>query len=63
MKQHLKTVAEANKHLNLHVCFSAPDEQDTLGEDYHIVGRVSLDLLKKHCQVMISTFTFVAQTQ
>ncbi len=47
MKQHLKKVAEANKHLNLHVCFSAPGEQDTLGEDYHIAGRVSLDLLKK----------------
>jgi Trp operon repressor len=45
MKQHLKTVAEANKHLNLHVCFSAPDEQDTLGEDYHIVGRNCFQVL------------------
>ncbi|WP_428354870.1 ferric reductase-like transmembrane domain-containing protein [Methyloprofundus sp.] len=47
MKQHLKTIASANKHLKLHVCYSTPDEQDTLGEDYHIKGRVSLDLLKK----------------
>jgi len=47
MKDHLKTIAQANKYLKLHVCYSAPEDQDILGEDYHIKGRVSLDLLKQ----------------
>ena len=47
MKQHLKSIAQANKHLKLHVCYSAPGDQDMLGEDYHFKGRVSLDLLKQ----------------
>lgn len=47
MKQHFKTLAQSDKHLKLHICYSAPAELDILGEDYDIEGRVSTDLLKK----------------
>ncbi len=46
MKEHLKTLADANPYLKLFICYSAPTEQDILSQDYDIKGRVNTDLLK-----------------
>jgi ferredoxin-NADP reductase len=36
-----------NPQLNLRICYSQPGPDDKLGEDYHIAGRVTVDLLKR----------------
>ncbi len=45
--QDLATLAREHPYLRLRVCYSQPEDHERLGEDYHIKGRVSIDLLKK----------------
>lgn len=47
MKDHFKALANADKYLHLIICYSSPSDQDMLGQDYDVEGRVSTDLLKK----------------
>ena len=36
-----------NPHVNLRVCYSQPGPDDRQGEDYHVHGRVTIDLLRR----------------
>jgi uncharacterized protein len=45
--QDLAALAREHPYLRLRVCYSQPMENDREGEDYHVKGRVSIDLLKK----------------
>jgi ferredoxin-NADP reductase len=47
MKEHLKRVAKTHKNISLHVCYSAPIENDIPGNGYHHKGRVTVALLKQ----------------
>ncbi len=46
-KEYLQKVAAECKYINLHVCYSAPGDEDVAGKDYHHKGRVTIDLLKQ----------------
>lgn len=43
----LAALARDYPYLRLRVCFSQPDEHSQPGEDYHLSGRVNVELLKK----------------
>ena len=43
-------------HINLRVCYSQPDPGDRLGEDYHIHGRITPELLQR--ELPSSNFRF-----
>ena len=47
MKQHLQTLASTHDNFNLHVCYSAPNENDVEGVDYQHNGRVAIPLLRE----------------
>ena len=47
MKDYLEELDKAHQRLNLRVCYSNPDPEDRLGEDYHAAERVSVELFKK----------------
>jgi ferredoxin-NADP reductase len=46
-REPLQRIANDHAHVNLHVCYSAPRAEDTLGVDYHGQGRISVELVKK----------------
>lgn len=46
-KEEFAALARHNPHINLRICYSQPDPADRLGEDYHIAGRVTVDLLRR----------------
>ena len=46
MKGHLRTLADKHNNFHLHVCYSAPREDDVEGVDYDHRGRVDLPLLR-----------------
>jgi hypothetical protein len=46
MKGHLQALAERHDNFHLHVCYSAPGEDDVEGVDYDHRGRVDLPLLR-----------------
>ena len=46
-REEFAALARDNPHINLRICYSQPDPADRLGEDYHIAGRVTVDLLRR----------------
>jgi ferredoxin-NADP reductase len=46
-KQELAILARDNPHLNIRVCYSRWGSNDEHGEDYHIQGRVTVELLRR----------------
>jgi ferredoxin-NADP reductase len=50
-KQELATLVRDNPHIHLRICYSQPGPTDQLGEDYHLKGRVTVELLR---QVLMS---------
>ena len=46
MKGHLQALADRHDNFHLHVCYSAPGEDDVEGVDYDHRGRVDLPLLR-----------------
>jgi ferredoxin-NADP reductase len=46
-KNELESFARDHPHLNLRICYSQPDPTDRLGTDYHLAGRVTLELLQR----------------
>lgn len=46
MKEHLETVARGNPNIHLIIFYSAPAETDSLNEDYHVKGRVTVSNIK-----------------
>lgn len=46
MKSHLQALAETQTNFHLHVCYSAPGDDDVEGADYQHHGRVDLSLLR-----------------
>ena len=46
-KNEFAAFARDNPQLNLRVCYSQPGPDDRLGQDYHIAGRVTLELLQR----------------
>ncbi|MDP3920633.1 MAG: 2Fe-2S iron-sulfur cluster-binding protein [Candidatus Omnitrophota bacterium] len=47
MKDHLREIAAQHENINVHVCYSDPDEKDQQGSDYAHAERVSVDLMKR----------------
>jgi ferredoxin-NADP reductase len=47
MAEHLREIALNFPNVKLVVCYSKPLDEDILGEDYDVHGRVSVDLFKK----------------
>lgn len=47
MKEHLQRLDEEHDWLHLQVCYSAPDDDAVLGDDYQQKGRVSVELMSK----------------
>ena len=45
-KPELDAIARDHPHLRLRVCYSQPDPSDRLGEDYHVAGRITPELLR-----------------
>lgn len=52
MKQHLQTLASTHDNFHLHVCYSAPNENDVEGVDYQHNGLVSIALLRATLKLM-----------
>jgi len=52
MKQHLQTLDRAYDNFHLHVCYSAPNEDDLEGADYRHNGRVTIPLLRTTLKLM-----------
>jgi len=52
MKEHLQKLAGAHDNFHLHVCYSAPNENDLQGVDYQHHGRVSIPLLRSTLKLM-----------
>jgi len=46
-KSEFAAFARENPQLNLRICYSQPGADDRLGEDYHIAGRVTLEVLQR----------------
>ncbi len=46
-KTELAAIARDNPHVQVRICYSQPDPDDRLGEDYHLPGRVTVDLLRR----------------
>lgn len=47
MKEHLEQVAEEHSNVRLKICYSAPSDDDVIGEDYHHKSRVGVPLFKE----------------
>ncbi|MCU7917016.1 MAG: 2Fe-2S iron-sulfur cluster binding domain-containing protein [Candidatus Thiodiazotropha sp. (ex Epidulcina cf. delphinae)] len=52
MKQHLQALAKAHANFQLHVCYSAPAEEDKQGIDYQHSERISIPLLRATLKLM-----------
>jgi len=52
MKEHLAELAMKHSNFHLHVCYSAPLEDDVEGVDYHHNGRVDVPLLRNTLDLM-----------
>ena len=52
MKEYLHTLAKTHENFHLHVCYSAPDENDIEGIDYQHNGRVAIPLLRATLKLM-----------
>jgi len=52
MKQHLQTLARAYDNFHLHVCYSAPNDDDLEGVDYQHNGRVTISMLRSTLKLM-----------
>jgi len=52
MKEHLQTLAKEHDNFHLHVCYSAPNENDQVGVDYQHDGRVDIPLLRTTLKLM-----------
>lgn len=46
-KAELDTFRREQPHFNIRICYSQPEPDDQLGEDYHLPGRVTIDLLRR----------------
>ncbi len=46
-KKEFAALARDNPHVQIRVCYSQPTPADVEGEDYHLKGRITVDLLKK----------------
>jgi hypothetical protein len=46
-KAEFEALQRDHPHFNLRICYSQPGPGDELGTDYHIAGRITLDLLKR----------------
>ena len=52
MKEHLQTLARENDNFHLHICYSAPNENDQVGIGYQHHGRVDTPLLRTTLKLM-----------
>lgn len=46
MKEHLQSLAKAHANFHLHLCYSNPSDNETVGIDYRHQGRVDIPLLR-----------------
>ncbi len=47
MKEDLERIAREHPNVHLHVCASRPETDYELGRDYHVHGRISVDLFRQ----------------
>jgi len=52
MKQHLQILASTHDNFHLHLCYSAPSENDVEGVEYQHNGRVDIPLLRATLKLM-----------
>ena len=52
MKEHLQTLVRMYDNFHLHVCYSAPNDNDLEGVDYQHKGRVTIALLRTTLKLM-----------
>jgi ferredoxin-NADP reductase len=52
MKTHLQTLARTHDNFHLHVCYSAPNDNDVAGIDYQHNGQVAIPLLRNTIKLM-----------
>jgi ferredoxin-NADP reductase len=45
-KSELETIAREHPNVRVRICYSQPDPMDRLGEDYHVAGRITPELLR-----------------
>ena len=45
-KTELETIAREHPNVRIRICYSQPDPADRLGEDYHVAGRITPELLR-----------------
>jgi ferredoxin-NADP reductase len=55
-KAELAAIAREHPHVRLRICYSQPDASDRLGEDYHVAGRITPELLRS--ELPSSDFSF-----
>ena len=55
-KAELDAIVREHPHIRIRICYSQPDPDDRLGEDYHVAGRVTMDLLRR--ELPSSNFLF-----
>ncbi len=46
-KAEFAAIMRDHPHIHVRICYSQPGPEDRLGEDYHIAGRVSVELLRR----------------
>ena len=46
-RSHIRSIASAHENISSHICYSRPEQSDTLGVDYDSVGHVTIDLLRE----------------
>ncbi|MCW9024016.1 MAG: 2Fe-2S iron-sulfur cluster-binding protein [Gammaproteobacteria bacterium] len=56
LKDHIEDIAEKHGNVNLHVCYSQPDEGDVIDRDYQHKCRIDINLLR--ALLPLKTFQF-----
>ncbi|MCG7920791.1 MAG: 2Fe-2S iron-sulfur cluster-binding protein [Candidatus Thiodiazotropha lotti] len=56
MTEHLRSLAETHSNFHLHLCFSAPLNEEVENVDYHHKGRVDIPLLRATLKLMRHQF-------
>jgi ferredoxin-NADP reductase len=56
LKEHIEDIADKHENVNLHVCYSQPDESDVIERDYQHKRRIDINLLRT--LLPLKTFQF-----
>lgn len=48
MKSQLESLSAKHSNFHLHLCFSDPSPADVIGQDFHHLGRINVNLMRMH---------------